>query len=55
MFPFYRTENKYWEMNAAHSSSNEFIDPLGSLWNQARAGPSGWPGIPYTRGGHFLR
>ena len=33
MFPFCRTEHKYWEMNA------EFIDPLGSLWNQARAGP----------------
>ena len=26
-------------MNAAHRSLNEFIDPLGSLWNQARAGP----------------
>ena len=26
-------------MKAAHSSLNEFIDPLGSLWNQARAGP----------------
>ena len=39
MFPFCRTEHKYWEMNVAHSSLNEFIDPLGSLWNQARAGP----------------
>ena len=39
MFPFYRIEHKYWEMNAAHSSLNEFIDPLGSLWNQARMGP----------------
>ena len=39
MFPFYRTEHKYWEMNAAHKSLNEFIDSLGSLWNQARAGP----------------
>ena len=26
-------------MNAAHRSLNEFIDPLGCLWNQARAGP----------------
>ena len=39
MFPFCRTEHKYWEMNAAHSSLNEFMDSLGSLWNQARAGP----------------
>ena len=33
MFPFCRTEHKYLEMNAAHSSLNEFIDPLESLWN----------------------
>ena len=39
MFPFCRTEHKYWEMNAAHNSLNEFMDPLRSLWNQARAGP----------------
>ena len=26
-------------MNAAYSSLNEFIDPRGSLWNQAKAGP----------------
>ena len=39
MFPFYRTEHKYWEMNAAHNSLNEFMDPLESLWNQARAAP----------------
>ena len=39
MFPFCRTEHKYWEMNATHISLNEFIDPLGSLWNQARVGP----------------
>ena len=39
MFPFCRTEHKYWEMNAANSSLNEFIDPLGSLWNQTRVGP----------------
>ena len=39
MFPFCWTEHKYWKMNAAHSSLNEFIDPFGSLWNQARAGP----------------
>ena len=38
MFPFCRTKHKYWEMNAAHSSLNEFIDPLVSLWNQAKAG-----------------
>ena len=40
MFPFCRTEHKYWEMNAAHRSLNEFIEPLRSLWNQAKAGPS---------------
>ena len=39
MFPFCRTEHKYWEMNTAHSSLNEFIDPLGSLWNKARVDP----------------
>ena len=39
MFSFCWIEHTYWEMNAAHSSLNEFIDPLGSLWNQARAGP----------------
>ena len=39
MFPFYLTEHKYWEMKAAHISLNEFMDPLGSLWNQARADP----------------
>ena len=39
MFPFCRTEHKYWEMKAAHRSLIGFIDPLGSLWNQARAGP----------------
>ena len=39
MFPFCRTEHKYWEMNVAHSLLNEFIDHLGSLWNQARVGP----------------
>ena len=39
MFPLCRTEHKYWEINTTHSSLNEFIDPLGSLWNQARAGP----------------
>ena len=39
MFPFCQTEHKYWETNAAHNSLNEFMDPLGSLWNQARVGP----------------
>ena len=39
MFPFYRTGHRYRETKAAHSSPNEFRDPLGSLWNQARAGP----------------
>ena len=39
MFPFFRTEHKYWEKNAAHNSLNELMDPLGSLCNQARAGP----------------
>ena len=33
MFPFCRTEHKYWETNATHNSLNEFMDPLGSLWN----------------------
>ena len=39
MFPFYRTEHRYWETNAAHNSLNELIDPRGSLCNQARVGP----------------
>ena len=39
MFPFCRTEHRYWETNAAHSSLNILIDLRGSLWNQARAGP----------------
>ena len=39
MFAFYRTRHKYRETKAAHSSPNEFRDPLRSLWNQARAGP----------------
>ena len=39
MLHFFRIEHKYWEMKAAHNSLNEFMDPLGSLWNQARAGP----------------
>ena len=39
MFPFCQTEHNYWEMNSTHGLLNEFIDPLESLWNQARAGP----------------
>ena len=39
MFPFFWTEHKYWEMKATHNSLNEFMDPLGSFWNHARAGP----------------
>ena len=39
MFPFCQTEHKFWETKAAHNSLNEFMDPLGSLWNQVRAGP----------------
>ena len=39
IFPFCLTEHRYWETNKAHNSPNEFIDPLGSLWNQAKAGP----------------
>ena len=39
MFPLCRSEHGYWETNAAHISLNELIDPRGSLWNQARAGP----------------
>ena len=38
LFPFFRTEQKYWEMKAAYNPLNEFMDPLGSLWNQARDG-----------------
>ena len=39
MFPFCRTEHRYWETNAAHNSLNELIDLRGSLWNQAKEGP----------------
>ena len=39
MFPFCLTEHKYWETKAAHKSPNVFMDPLGSLWNHAKAGP----------------
>ena len=39
MFPFCQTELKYWEMKSVHSSSNEFIEPLESLWNHAKVGP----------------
>ena len=39
MFPFCLTEHKYWETKVTHSSSNVFMDPLGSLWNHAKAGP----------------
>ena len=33
MFPFCRTEHKYWETNVAHNSLNKLMDPLRSLWN----------------------
>ena len=39
MLPFFLTEHKYWATNAAHNSLNKFMDPLGSLWNQAKEGP----------------
>ena len=39
MFPFFRIEHRYWEINAAHNSLNELIDLRGSLWNQGRARP----------------
>ena len=39
MFPFCLIEHKYWETKAAHSPSNVFMDPLGSLWNYAKVGP----------------
>ena len=39
MFPFWRTEHKYWETKVAHNLLSEFMDSLGSLWNHARAGP----------------
>ena len=38
MFPFCRTEHRYWKTNAAHNSLNELIDLRGSLLNQA-SGP----------------
>ena len=41
MFPFCWTEHKYWETKAAHNSPNEFMDPLGSLCNHARAFQAG--------------
>ena len=39
IFLFCLTDHRYWETNTAHNSPNEFIDPPGSLWNQAKAGP----------------
>ena len=39
MFLFYRTKHKYWETKAVHNLPNEFMDPLESSWNQAKAGP----------------
>ena len=39
MFPFCRTEHRYWETNAAHNSLNKLIDLRGSLRNHARASP----------------
>ena len=54
MFPFYQTEHKYWETNAAHNSLNEFMDPLGSIWNQARVGPFRLVGNALHRRRSFL-
>ena len=54
MFPFHRTKHKYWESKAAHNLPNEFIDPLGSLWNQARAGPLRLVGNTLHRRRSFL-
>ena len=54
MFIFCLTEHKYWEMNAAHSSPNVFIDALGSLWNQAKAGPLRQAGNTLHRNSHTL-
>ena len=39
MFLFCRTEQRYYDTNAAHSSLNEFIELRGILWNQANAAP----------------
>ena len=39
MLPFFQTGLRYWETNIAHNSLNELMNPLGSLWNQARVGP----------------
>ena len=39
MFLFCRTEQRYCDTNAAHSSWNEFIELRESLWNQANASP----------------
>ena len=39
MFLFCHTEQRYYDMNDAHSSWNKFIELRGSLWNQANARP----------------
>ena len=39
MFLFCRIEQRYCDMNAAHSSLNEFIKLRESLWNQANTSP----------------
>ena len=46
MFPFYLIEHKYRVTNAAHNSSNEFRDPLGSF--KLRRDLSGLSGIVCT-------
>ena len=54
MFPFFRTEHKYWETKAAHNSLNEFMDPLESLWNHGKTGPFRLAGNTLHRRQSFL-
>ena len=51
MFPFCRTEHKYWETNAAHNSLNELMDPSGVFGTRLGQVPSGWPGTLCTEDG----
>ena len=55
MFPLCQTEHKYWDMNVAHSSLNVFINLSEVCGTRPERAPPGWPGIPCTRGGRFMR
>ena len=39
MFLFCHTEQRYCDMNVAHSSLNKFMELRGSFWSQANEGP----------------